>query len=201
MLLRQSVGMAYGFCVAGVYRLTRGASGLDNKSMMATLVLLTLMISVIASVIGDNIARAFSLVGALSIVRFRTVVEDTRDTAFVILAVGCGLAIGSGFPLVPIVLIPASAIASLAFAEYGSERYSATIRTSLALPEAQLVARLSELCHTVKPTRTSTSRQGTAIDLEFALRLKRGVTPRTLVDTLSAEDGITSVDVAIDRPR
>src|SRR2546430_13730647 len=43
-------------------------------------------------VIGDNVARAFSLVGALSIVRFRTVVRDTQDTAYVIFAVVVGMA-------------------------------------------------------------------------------------------------------------
>ena len=63
---------------------------------MATLVLLTVLIGMISSVIGDNIARAFSLVGALAIVRFRTIVEDTRDTAFVIYSVVMGMAAGLG---------------------------------------------------------------------------------------------------------
>ena len=49
----------------------------------------------VTQVIGDNIARAFSLVGALSIVRFRTVVRDTQDTAFVIFAVVVGMAAGA----------------------------------------------------------------------------------------------------------
>ena len=49
----------------------------------------------VTQVIGDNVARAFSLVGALSIVRFRTVVRDTQDTAFVIFAVVVGMAVGA----------------------------------------------------------------------------------------------------------
>ena len=49
--------------------------------------LLSILIAMVTQVIGDNIARAFSLVGALSIVRFRTVVRDTQDTAYVIFAV------------------------------------------------------------------------------------------------------------------
>ena len=61
--------------------------------MLATLVLLSVLIAVVTVVIGDSTARAFSLVGALSIVRFRTVVEDTRDTAFVIFAVVEGMAV------------------------------------------------------------------------------------------------------------
>jgi uncharacterized membrane protein YhiD involved in acid resistance len=47
-------------------------------------------------VIGNNIARAFSLVGALSIIRFRTAVKDTRDTAFVFFSLAIGMAVGTG---------------------------------------------------------------------------------------------------------
>src|SRR5262245_39113682 len=78
------VALVLGCVVAGVYRLThRGADG-PAAGFIPTLVLLSVLIAVVTRVIGDNTARAFSLVGALSIVRFRTVVEDTRDTAFVI---------------------------------------------------------------------------------------------------------------------
>ena len=47
------------------------------------------------SVIGNNIARAFALVGALSIIRFRTVVKDTKDTAYIFLALASGMAAGT----------------------------------------------------------------------------------------------------------
>src|SRR3712207_7408096 len=57
-------------------------------------VLLAVLVALVTLVIGDSTARAFGLVGALSIVRFRTVVEDTRDTAFVIFAVALGMAAG-----------------------------------------------------------------------------------------------------------
>ena len=57
--------------------------------------LLSILIAMVTQVVGDNVARAFSLVGALSIVRFRTVVRDTQDTAYVIFAVAIGMAIGA----------------------------------------------------------------------------------------------------------
>ncbi|MEY5032438.1 MAG: hypothetical protein RL354_1469, partial [Planctomycetota bacterium] len=82
--LRLVAAVAFGAAIAFVYRWTRGRSA--DRRFVATLVLLTLLLSVTTIVIGDNVARAFSIVGALSIVRFRTVVEDTRDTAFVICA-------------------------------------------------------------------------------------------------------------------
>ena len=46
-------------------------------------------------IIGNNLARAFALVGALSIIRFRTVVKDTKDTAFIFWSLAVGMASGT----------------------------------------------------------------------------------------------------------
>ncbi len=61
-----------------------------------------MLISVVMVVIGDSIARAFSLVGALSIIRFRAAIQDPRDIAFVFYALAVGMAVGAGSPAVAI---------------------------------------------------------------------------------------------------
>src|SRR5205809_2357866 len=94
VLVRLLVALALGALVAWIYRATRKNAGL-SASFPITLVLLAILIAMVTQVIGDNIARAFSLVGALSIVRFRTVVRDTQDTAYVIFAVVVGMAVGA----------------------------------------------------------------------------------------------------------
>ena len=58
--------------------------------------ILGMVTALVMMVIGNSIARAFSLVGALSIIRFRTPVKDTRDTAFVFFALAVGMAAGTG---------------------------------------------------------------------------------------------------------
>ncbi len=54
-------------------------------------------------VVGSNIARAFSLVGALSIIRFRNAVKETRDVGFIFFTMAIGMAIGTRFYLLAIV--------------------------------------------------------------------------------------------------
>ena len=88
-----------GLAIAAIYRRARPMND-EAESFTVTLVLLTILIAMVTQVIGDNVARAFSLVGALSIVRFRTVVRDTQDTAYVIFAVAIGMAMGANHPLV-----------------------------------------------------------------------------------------------------
>src|SRR6266487_1309007 len=87
---RLILAMALGWIVSLIYRRTRAAHEV-MPSFTVTLVLLAILIAMVTQVIGDNVARAFSLVGALSIVRFRTVVRDTQDTAYVIFAVVVGM--------------------------------------------------------------------------------------------------------------
>src|SRR5690349_3308664 len=94
VLLRLVLAMILGGVVAWVYKHTRDLTD-ASPTFPATLVLLSVLIAMVTQVIGDNVARAFSLVGALSIVRFRTVVRDTQDTAFVIFAVVVGMAVGA----------------------------------------------------------------------------------------------------------
>jgi hypothetical protein len=84
------------FGLVQTYRAThRGAT--YSVAFLQALFILACCTTVIMVVIGSNIARAFSLVGALSIVRFRTAIKDPRDVGFVFAALAVGMACGTGF--------------------------------------------------------------------------------------------------------
>ena len=82
--------------VAFVYRAThRGVS--YSQSFVHTLVMLGVTVAFIMLIIGSNIARAFTLVGALSIVRFRSAIKETKDLGFVFMVMAIGMACGTQF--------------------------------------------------------------------------------------------------------
>jgi hypothetical protein len=58
-------------------------------------VLLCLIVTLVMLAIGESLARAFGLFGALALIRFRTPIKDTRDTVFLFLAVAMGIAVGT----------------------------------------------------------------------------------------------------------
>ena len=64
---------------------------------MQTLIILGMLITLIMLIVGSNIARAFALVGALSVVRFRNAIKETRDVGFIFLVMGIGMACGTRF--------------------------------------------------------------------------------------------------------
>ncbi len=92
--LRLLLAFVLGVFIVNIYRWTH--AGIPQKSFTDTLIILCMLISVVMVIIGDSIARAFSLVGALSIIRFRTAIQDPRDIGFVFYALAVGMAIGAG---------------------------------------------------------------------------------------------------------
>lgn len=98
--LRLLLAFVLGVFIVNIYRWTH--AGIPQKSFTDTLIILCMLISVVMVIIGDSIARAFSLVGALSIIRFRTAIQDPRDIGFVFYALAIGMAIGAGSPSVAV---------------------------------------------------------------------------------------------------
>lgn len=66
-----------------------------TQSFVFTLVLNGMVVALVMLIIGSDIARAFSLVGALSIIRFRNAVKETRDVGFIFFTMAVGMAIKS----------------------------------------------------------------------------------------------------------
>src|SRR5688572_3150031 len=74
-----------------------------SQSYVQTVVLMAMVVGIIMLVIGSNIARAFTLVGALSIVRFRNAVKETRDVGYIFFAMAIGMACGTRFYLLAVI--------------------------------------------------------------------------------------------------
>lgn len=75
------------------YRLSHSGASYSAR-FNVTLVMLTLVTTLVMNVIGNNIALSLGMVGALSIVRFRTAIKDTRDTAYIFWCIAIGICCG-----------------------------------------------------------------------------------------------------------
>jgi hypothetical protein len=198
----------FGVGVATVYFVTQRKKRAEAAAFVSTLVLLAILLAMVSMVIGNDIARAFSLVGALAIVRFRTVVEDTRDTAFVIFAVITGMAAGAGVYAVPAVGIPLVAVMAWGLRAWGERGAVAASATSAATPTNSLVVRIGigtdpdgpltatlarhlEECRLVSAT---TARQGVAMDLTYAVRLRQKASAPALIAELNKVEGVQGAE-------
>ena len=71
-----------------------------SKKFNVSLITLTVLTATVMTVIGNNIALSLGMVGALSIVRFRTAIKDSRDTTYIFWAIIVGICCGVGDYLV-----------------------------------------------------------------------------------------------------
>ena len=203
VLVRLLAALLLGGVAALVYRFTRSKAEVA-PSFTATLVLLSILIAMVTQVIGDNVARAFSLVGALSIVRFRTVVRDTQDTAFVIFAVGVGMAVGAGYPWLAVAGIAVVAIAAFAMKRgdaqiatpAGTEPFELQVRVGIG-HDPQVIVRPALDLHVSDRRLMSlaTARQGLAVDATFRASLRDVAAADALLRALNTTEGVQSVSL------
>lgn len=202
-VLAVRLGLAFllGGAVAGIYWATHRRDETLVPSFLSTLVLLSILIAMATQVIGDSVARAFSLVGALSIVRFRTVVEDTRDTAFVICSVTVGMAAGAGHVLVAVVGLPVVALAAVLMRPRSAHLaacpyWTLLLRVGLSQAPNEVVATLlREHFSEWHLLATSTARQGAALEMTYKVRLRTSADVAAAVAAINRAEGVQSVEI------
>ena len=201
--IRLVAGLLGGIIVSRIYRATRSDLAIA-PSFPGTLVLLAVLIAMVTQVIGDSVARAFSLVGALSIVRFRTVVRDTQDTAYVIFAVVVGMAVGTNnfvVAVIGILIVAAGAFFMMQRAKSSAEPAEITPEFSL-----KMIVGLGMNLDTLSSAAGShiesrylqsfrTARQGAALEAEYVVRLRPGSSAADVVRTLNHLEGVQSVEI------
>ena len=94
-MITMLTALVLGVFIALTYQKTQ-EEAVYQRSLAITLVMLTMILSVIILFIGSNIARAFSLAGTLSIIRFRSAPGDAKDIGFIFFDIAAGLACGVG---------------------------------------------------------------------------------------------------------
>jgi hypothetical protein len=203
VLVRLIVALVCGVVVAFVYRRTRAANEIV-PSFTTTLVLLAILIAMVTQVIGDNVARAFSLVGALSIVRFRTIVRDTQDTAFVIFAVAVGMAVGASHPWVAVCGLGVVSLAAFVMRGRnhvlppvllpGELPFSLAVRVGLGHEVNGLLdPTLDRFLRERQLAAVMTAKQGMAIEVTYRMALQREDAASELVASLNRLEGVQGV--------
>lgn len=93
LLLNLVIALLLSVIVFIAYRFSYSGTAFSKK-FMVSLGMMTLITTIIMNVISNNIALSLGMVGALSIIRFRTAVKDVRDTTFIFWCIGIGICCG-----------------------------------------------------------------------------------------------------------
>lgn len=191
VVLSLSLSLALSVGIALVYRAThRNIS--YSQSFVQTLVVIGMTISVIMLVVGSNIARAFALVGALSVVRFRNALKETRDVGFIFLVMAVGMATGTRFYTLAAAATASICVVILLTSKldlFANSVQRQVVKLQLP-PEGDHQALVEDVF--VKQTKsfdlvsTETVRGGTLLEVLYTVEMRRGVKPKQLIDALTA---------------
>lgn len=176
----------YGFC----YR-ERGY----EKSFAVTLLILPVVITIIIMLVANNIARAFSLAGIFTLVKFRNTIDNPRDISFIFITVALGLAMGTGAIGYGIILFAIVAIVFVILHLLKLDTDGPTkLKLKIMIPENMsyeqtFVQVFKKHVSHYRLVKVKTSDFGTMFELTYLVNVKPEFNQKKFIDDIRARNG------------
>lgn len=197
-----AVGLIVGVIISGAYMITTRRKD-RSASFILSLVILPTIVAVVILLIGGNLARAFSMAGIFTIVRFRSVPGDAKDISFVFLTMATGLAVGLGYLsmglVVAVVISVVIIVISKAGIGYPKQKEK---RLRITIPEDmnyqgvfdELFERYTNCCELQK---VRTTNMGTLFELSYEIIMKDTALEKEFIDALRCRNGNLGISLSV----
>ncbi len=199
-----SFALISGLLIAFFYRLTYRGSA-TSSSFLNSLVILTMITSIVIMVIGNNLARAFGLVGAMSIIRFRTALKETTDIIFIFFSLAIGMAAGVGLHVVSIggtifVGLVFLLLSKINIMSSGQKEYllQFTYQEDKEQSEAPYVSVISKYARKYKLINVKSLTDETTLELSYYVNFRKNLNKAMFIKELKKISGVESVNLFFD---
>lgn len=165
-----------------------------NRKFNISLVMLTLVTTMVIIVIGSDVALSLGMVGALSIVRFRTAIKDPRDTGYIFWSIGVGLSVGSSNYMIATIgsLFLAMVLSVFSVTSIGREdRYILIIRGKKNTEEEIMRSVFKNFKSSQLRGKNSTNE---SIEIIYQVKLKNN-DDKKILDKLYRIEGVNTVNI------
>lgn len=189
-----------GFAISLLYIKTHKHSGYA-PSFAITLVMLPIIIAIIILLIGNNVARAFSLAGAFTIIRFRSAPADPKDITYIFFALAVGLSLGLGYVgyavLFTVVLgIVIAFMEGFRYACPKNEHMILKVTVPEDLDYQNLITDiLEEYTVNFKLKRVKTADFGALFEAVYFIELKKDCNQKEMIDKIRVKNGNLNVQL------
>ena len=197
-----AASLALGMLISVTYMHTHKDHGYSS-GFVVTLIMLPSIIAIIILLVGNNVARAFSLAGAFSLIRFRSAPGDPKDIAYVFFTLGVGLACGMGYLGYAAVfaVILCLVMAVLSAVRFGAKQ-GGYMTLKITIPETlniqgafdDILEHYTSTCtlHRVKSTDF-----GTLFELNYRVVLRPAVDMKEFLDAVRCRNGNLTVSLTL----
>jgi uncharacterized membrane protein YhiD involved in acid resistance len=201
LVLSLLLAFVLGQVIAWVYYLTH--SGLSySRSFVQSLILITIVITLVTCTIANSFVQAVGLMGALSIIRFRNMIKDTRDIAFIFCSLVIGMATGSQRYEIAIIgtLFMCVVIFYLHVTSFGMHQpHNGFLRFSLTSHIGQdhpVMSTLRRFCGNYTLISAQDSGFGSpVVEYAYQIMIRNASKNETMLDELGKVDGIENVSL------
>ena len=191
-----------GFVISLVYMRTTKKAGY-SPSFTITLIMLPVIISIIILLVGNNVARAFSLAGAFSLIRFRSAPGEPKDIAYVFFTLAVGLCCGMGYIGYAVIFtICLSLVMLILDATKFAMPKTKAMNLKIIVPEDlnyegifdEVLNKYSSNYH-IETIRTRDF--GALFELNYSIQLLEGANQKQLIDELRCRNGNLNITLTL----
>ena len=177
-----------------------------QRSMAITLLMLPIILSVIIMFVGSNIARAFSLAGTLSIIRFRSAPGDPKDIGFIFFDIAAGLACGVGLYGYGVIFVVLLCVVMILIEKFGLfEKKSVEKTLRITIPESlnyqgAFDEILKKYTKKYTLTRIKTTDLGSLFELNYNVIMLHDEDEQEFINELRCRNGNLNIILAVGAP-
>ncbi|MBQ2896629.1 MAG: DUF4956 domain-containing protein [Oscillospiraceae bacterium] len=179
-----------GVFITAVYRLTYSGV-MFSWNFALSLILLSLVTSLVILAVSSNVVLSLGMVGALSIVRFRTAVKDVMDTVFMFWAIASGIITGAGYMTIALI---ATGVVGLLFIVVCLARQAVTAQSYMLIIRCSADTELEKALSRVAPYRVR-SKTLSADGAELVAELRLGSRNFKKSEALVNIPGVEKLDI------
>lgn len=194
--------LALGLGISLVYMFTHKKEQYSS-GFTISLIMLPAIIAMIILLVGNNVARAFSLAGAFSLIRFRSTPGDSKDISYVFFTLGVGLSCGMGYIGYAILfaIILCGVMIILESTNFGKKNLF-NMRLKIVIPEDMdyqgvFDKVLEEYTNTYKLKKVKTSEFGSLFEISYDIVMKDNANSKKFIDTLRCKNGNLNITLGV----
>ena len=191
-----------GILIAAVYILITEKSR-RSLSFIVSMLILPAVVALVITLVGSNVARAFSIAGVFALVKFRSVPGESKDISLVFMAMAAGLSCGLGYiTLAFCVLLVLGVIVVLGFKVVAICFKDTTKQLRIMIPEDMNYAGafddlFKEYTKEARLEKVKTTNMGTLYELTYSVQMKADANEKKFLDELRCRNGNLRIILAV----
>jgi uncharacterized membrane protein YhiD involved in acid resistance len=192
LLFNQIVAVVMTLVITWIYKITYSGV-IYSKNFNVTLLLVSIVTTTVMMVIKSSLALSIGMLGALTIIRFRSAIKDTKDIGFLFWGMSVGLSAGTGYHSIAIAGTLFIAVIVIVYHKLLGEQFSyLLIIKGSHIPEDQLASVFTSFSHKYKLKMKNADDSGSEMIYEIQIKKKE---EHALIDKLNAIKEVKSVNM------